>query len=107
MATEPPNASDYGKTASSFENFLLAEYNNIAQAHFNTVDSLSNFVKHYIAIASIPFALAVFVFNNAENLDTNKAADFVMSHPLVVPLFLSIISLIGFFVLAYVINIRF
>lgn len=94
------------ESSSAFQNFLLAEYNNIAQAHFNTVDSLSNFIKHYIAIASIPFAAAVFLFNS-EGVDAAGIANFIRNHPLTVPLFLSLISLIGLFVLAYVVNIRF
>ena len=92
-------------TAAPFEQFLLAEYNNIAQAHFNTVESLANFIKHYIAIASIPFAVAV-VFFNAQGLDTEGVLRLVNQHPLAVALFLSTVSLVGFLVLGYVINIR-
>src|SRR5688572_23874413 len=90
-------ARDSG-TQDALEQFLLAEYNNIAQAHFNTVDSLANFIKHYIAIASIPFAVAA-VFFNTQTLDTVGVLRMINQHPLAVSVFLSMVSLIGFLVL--------
>jgi hypothetical protein len=69
MKTEHNTAGDSSANhdnddSSTFREFLLAEYNNIAQAHFNTTDSLASFIKHYIVIASIPFAAAVLLFNS-------------------------------------------
>ena len=37
---------------SGFEKFLLAEYDNIAQAHFNMVSTISSFFQYYILILS-------------------------------------------------------
>jgi hypothetical protein len=51
------------KSAETFEKFLLSEYEHIAHAHFNTVDSLANFFKHYIAIVSVPFVVIGLVLN--------------------------------------------
>ena len=38
---------------------MIAEYGNISQAHFNTVESISEFFKAYIAIVSLPISVAV------------------------------------------------
>lgn len=100
--SQTPDDSD---SNASFHQFLLAEYNNIAQAHFNTVDSLANFIKHYIVIASIPFAAAV-VFFNVQQLDTEGVLRLINQHPIAAALFFSAVSLIGLLVLGYVINIR-
>lgn len=91
------------ESKNSFDEFLLAEYNNIAQAHFNTVNSLANFIKHYIAIASVPLAAAAIILN----AEGSKATQFFGEYPLTLPLFLTMVSVIGLVVLAYVINIRF
>jgi hypothetical protein len=58
LVTAPPSSSETAEAMEQrkvFEAFLLAEYNNIANAHFNTVDSIANFMKNYIVIASVPF----------------------------------------------------
>ena len=39
--------------------FLLAEYNNIAQAHFNMTNTIAVFFKHYLAIVSIPVGVVI------------------------------------------------
>ena len=103
---DPQRAKGAQESKTPFDEFLLAEYDNIAQAHFNTVDSLSSFIKHYIAIASIPRALAALFLDS----DTPGAAGSVIlpqGHTFLIAIFLSILSAIGLFVLAYVINIRF
>jgi hypothetical protein len=97
--SEPSN----GK--SSFEEFLLAEYDNIAHAHFNTVDSIANFTKHYIAIASIPFAIAA-LLSGSERSSGSGIGSFMELHPVVVPVFLFMVSLVGLLVLGYIISIR-
>jgi uncharacterized HAD superfamily protein len=88
-----------------FHDFLLAEYNNIAQAHFKTVDSLSSFINHYVLIASVPVSILVVTLN----LDQTKAGGVMSSllaEPLVPAVFLSVIALVGLMILAYVTNVR-
>jgi uncharacterized HAD superfamily protein/protein-S-isoprenylcysteine O-methyltransferase Ste14 len=46
-----------------FIDFLLGEYENIAQAHFKTIDSISEFFKNYLTILSIPIPVIVVIFN--------------------------------------------
>jgi hypothetical protein len=88
-----------------FHDFLLAEYNNIAQAHFKTVDSLSSFINHYVLIASVPVSILVV----ALNLDQTKAGSvmsFLLAEPLLPAVFLSVIAFVGLMILAYVTNVR-
>jgi hypothetical protein len=52
---------------SAFEQFLLAEYEHIAKAHFATQEAISAFFKNYLAIVGLPLAaipLALRLFNN-------------------------------------------
>ena len=41
-----------------FDDFFLKEYQRISEAYFSTMNSISQFMKHYVALASIPLALA-------------------------------------------------
>lgn len=100
-ATSQPLASTRTKTV--FEEFLLAEYNNIAQAHFNTVTSISEFFKHYIVIVSLPISVAV-IFLKPSEPETSSILDV---YPLLLPILLVLVTLVGLTVLGYVVNLRF
>ena len=43
----------------SYDKFLLKEYDNIAQAHFNTKNSLIQFFRYYLLIIALPLPLFV------------------------------------------------
>jgi hypothetical protein len=88
-----------------YEDFLIAEYNNIAQAHFNTVTSISEFFKHYIVIASLPISVAV-IFLKPEELKKAGVVEFFFNHPLIPAVSLTVVAVLGFCVLGYVINLR-
>lgn len=45
------------------EDFLITEYNNVAQAHFNTIMAISNFFKHYLLIVSLPISTLLLILN--------------------------------------------
>lgn len=87
----------------SFEEFLLAEYNNIAGAHFNAVDSISSFVKYYIAVASLPLAAAAYLLGDSHSGPFGRFAN---DNPLAVAAFFWLVAFIGYCVFAYVINLR-
>jgi uncharacterized HAD superfamily protein len=103
--SERPSQSGASGVETPFEQFLLAEYDHIAHAHFNMVESLSNFIKHYIAIASIPFAIAA-VFLDSDKLRSAGVDEFVAYHPLLLGTLLIVLSLVGFCLLGYILNIR-
>lgn len=88
-----------------FHDFLIAEYNNIAQAHFKTADSLSSFINHYVLIASVPISILV-VTLNMEPAKAGSVMGFLLAEPLVPALFLSAIAVVGLMILAYVTNVR-
>ena len=87
----------------SYEEFLIAEYNNIAHAHFNTVTSISQFFKHYLLIVSVPVSIAVLFLKPAE---LKAIAALLDKHPLVPAVALTIVSVLGACVLGYMINLR-
>ena len=40
-----------------YERFVRTEYDSIAQAYFNTVNTISTFFKHYLLIVSLPISV--------------------------------------------------
>ena len=89
----------------SLEKFLLEEYSNIAQAFFNTVESISSFMKHYIAVASVPPALAVLLLTARPP----KEAAFIITVFFTqrgIGLTFLLVTLISLLVMCYVVNLR-
>ena len=108
LATNPPALSgvpEDSERRKAFKTFLLAEYNNIANAHFNTVDSIANFMKNYIVIASVPF-FVIGVLLSAKQSPDNALLTAVTQNPFVPGVLMIGLSMVGLFVLGYVINIR-
>ncbi len=99
---ETPQAADQRKV---FEAFLLAEYNNIANAHFNTVDSIANFMKNYIVIASVPF-FVIGVLLSAKQSPDNALLTAMTQNPWVPGTLMVGLAVVGLCVLGYIINIR-
>ncbi|MEM3485041.1 MAG: hypothetical protein QXI12_05420 [Candidatus Methanomethyliaceae archaeon] len=87
---------------SNFANFLLAEYSNIAQAHFKTLETISTFFQHYLTIVSIPIALTVLLVN----LGKEALVDIVPKLSLFLTIFFFIVSFVGLFVLWYIVSLR-
>lgn len=91
---------------SEFNDFLQHEYNNIAQAHFKTTEMISEYIKHYLTVISIPITIIVVIFN----LDAFKQMMNYQGLPNIViasigVLFL-LISLIGLMFYWYILNLR-
>ena len=102
--SDDQNASVTPQTDTPFEKFLISEYQNLAQAHFKTIDTISEFFKQYILIVSLPVSAAVVFFKPAEIYKTG-IANFLQQHPSL-PLVLSIVVVaIGISVLGYVVTI--
>lgn len=87
-----------------FREYLRAEYRHIAEAHFRTIEAISSFFRYYLLIMSAPItALAIFI-GLSDNLQ--GIINIVESlRPLLVAT-LTVISLVGFFVMLYIINLR-
>lgn len=87
---------------SSFKSFLLSEYSSLGQAHFNTIQSISSFFHYYILILTASIAGGGLFVNYLKGAEKNLAPILPF---LIVSL--AIISLVGFFLLVYISNLRF
>lgn len=99
-------ASSTGQEKSPFQDFLLAEYQFLANAHFNTINTISEFFKQYILIVSLPLSLAV-VFLKPAELKTSGVLEYLGSHPWFPLILMLLIVVVGLGVLGYVVNLRF
>jgi uncharacterized HAD superfamily protein len=100
----PQTAGSHHNDESNFGKFLLKEYDNIAAAHFNTVDTIATFFKHYLLIVSLPLPLFAVVFMLANN-GAMSGVPALMK--LAVAGMASVIALVGLCVMGYIVNLRF
>jgi len=87
-----------------FEKYLLSEYENIAQAHFKSIETISTFFRHYLLIMSIP-ASAVVVFSQITS-DVNQLTTVVNQYRVPISIVLFCVSFIGLGVFCYIVNLR-
>jgi hypothetical protein len=80
-----------------FESFLMAEYANIAKAHFETGKQVSTFFNYYLLVSAAPVIIVSLIQNKKIDLIINPLQDndAISLHWLII-FILSIISLIGF-----------
>lgn len=88
----------------AFEQYLLAEYHHIADAHFKTIDAISTFFKHYLVIVSIPIS-AMALFLSRQN-ETDQLSEMMTRFRSVLFLLLVAIAVAGVGVLVYIVNLR-
>lgn len=81
----------------SFKEFLLREYEEVAGAHFKTLESISAFFKNYIVIMSLPAAIFSYFFSKDNFSNFNY---------LLLSIAFLAFSIIGMGVCLYVINLR-
>jgi hypothetical protein len=109
MANEPvakqPEEKDKEEDKKPFDEFMRTEYTNVAQAHFNTSQAISEFFKAYITVVSLPISAAV-IFLKPKELKESGFMDFLFLHPLTAVVSLGAVALIGLLVLGYVVNLR-
>ncbi len=106
MAKAQYETKIYPGEKNQFAEFLRKEYDNIAQAHFKTTEMISEFIKHYLTIITIPFTVLVIVIN----LDAFKSPSnnkFQFQPLLLLPWILClIIAIVGLMFFWYVLNLR-
>jgi len=90
-------------SSDDFNKYLLAEYENIAEAHFRTIAAISSFFRYYLLIAGLPVTLigVLIGFSPREDLPRILSSLGTLTSGL-----FSVISIVGFFVLLYIINLR-
>lgn len=86
--------------SNSFDEFQLNEYNNISEAHFKTIEAISSFFKYYLTIIALPITLFSLYFEIDRSIPQNN--DFDMA----IRLLSFSISIIGFLMLLYIINLK-
>jgi len=91
-------------TVPTFKDFLLSEYQNIAQAHFKSTENISTFFRYYVLIMSIPISVIGYLFMSSEG-----ELNFLMTLGIYkLPLAIASLSLyvIGLGVFCFIVNLR-
>jgi len=91
-----------------FHNFVLREYDNIASAHFNSNQNITNFFRSFLIIISLPVTAFTALFNIDIIQDSliNKP-DSIKTPILIIGIFFLIISFVGYSIYWYVLNLHF
>lgn len=91
----------------AFEGFLTSEYENIAQAHFKSIETISQFFRYYLLIMSIPLSAVALVAQQAfVSPNRSYIKSFFLNHNFFPFLILLLVSLIGVGIFCYIVNIR-
>jgi hypothetical protein len=85
-----------------FSDFLLSEYNNISTAHFNMKNSISQFFRYYILIASVPITVSL-VYLNKPSFN----ADLIPATNTLLAFVCFLITFVGFGLMMYVLSMNF
>jgi uncharacterized HAD superfamily protein len=92
------------RIGNEFHEYLKAEYRHIAEAHFRTIEAISSFFRYYLLIMSLPITLIALSMALSSQAEELLGAIFRLGPLLSAILF--VISLVGFCVLLYIINLR-
>ena len=95
------------KDNASFQTFLISEYNNIAEAHFTTVNTISSFFRYFLLIITIPIPIVVFLFHQLENQKAEGTQSVINSYASLASIGSITIFIVGLCVVIYIINLRF
>ena len=87
------------KTNKDISDFLLAEYENIAKAHFNAQEILSRWVRFYFLVVAAPLTVLAIQSGKGGPIDILKAGSFFS-------VLAGLISIIGMFISFIIFDIR-
>lgn len=104
MVTNISRRSYYSKANDEYADFLKSEYDNIASAHFSAVSEISTFFKHYLFFVGLPVPVGIALLNF---LNIKKLPCSLETVHMFVGMLGIILSIIGFFVMCYLSNLRF
>ncbi|NKB32624.1 MAG: hypothetical protein GKR91_05950 [Pseudomonadales bacterium] len=108
IENEASKESEELEDAESYSEFLLAEYNNIASAHFNANGDITKFFQFYLLIIGLPITL-IGILARIQGADSFLRLDVILRNSQVgwaAILILVSISLVGICMLAYIVNLR-
>ena len=83
-----------------FDEFQLSEYENISQAHFKTIETISIFFRHYLLVMSFPIIVAGFF------VQVREPTKYFAQYYQIFASILMIIAAIGVCMLGYIIVLR-
>ncbi len=94
-------ANEKGQSKVTFEDYMLKEYENIAQAHFTTIDTISSFFRYYLLIMGVPFTLYAVILGLSPQMGQ-------IIYPLLAltAVVSVVISIVGYLVTLYIVNLR-
>ena len=87
----------------SFEEFLLSEYQNIAQAHFNTISAISSFFRYYLILMALPMTLFSALLGLLQREENMVNVDFL---GITLGFIFVCIAIVGLLVMIYIANLR-
>lgn len=92
---------------SSFEEFLLVEYSNIATAHFNVKAQISNFFRYYLLLIALPVpVLAVLKSLSSTPTADNIFKDMFGEAASSAAGLCVCLGIVGFFVMLYIVKLN-
>lgn len=95
MDTEPKEIMD---------EYLLKEYEHIADAHFNVSQTISSFFKYYLILMAIPLSITSYLISPSGSKDSNYILTKNLS--VIIASAYGTLGLIGILLCVYVINMR-
>lgn len=104
MKIKMPNENEQVGHDETFNNYLLQEYACVAEAHFKTIETISTFFKHYLALMTIPIILIAYLLSTAEK--NEKIIALIKDLKMPGGILLIVIALAGFAVMLYMVNLR-
>ena len=110
METTDTHLNKYNeKQDDHYVSFLLKEYDNIAQAHFNTKNNLSVFFRYYLLIMALPLPLFAVILGNMPGQTTKIQSYEMILNTFIeyIPIFSIILAIVGFCVMLYISGIHF
>ncbi len=105
LPEEEEDDEDAKTSKKKYDDFMLAEYTTIAQAYFNTVNSIGTFFRSYLTFVGLPIPLLVAVLTQITRTDAGSKPS-LGPFASAVPAGGTTIAVLGFFVMWYVINLR-
>jgi uncharacterized HAD superfamily protein len=94
-------SNNEGQSSLKFEDYLLSEYQNVAEAHFRTIEAISSFFRYYLIIMGVPFTLYAVIIALSPQM-----AQIIYALVALTAIVSVVISLVGFFVTLYIVNLR-
>lgn len=86
---------------SDFNQYLLTEYSNIAEAHFRTIEAISSFFRYYLIIMALPITLYSAIIGLSPEI-----GEFIYALAVLASIISLIIAFVGLCVLLYIVNLR-